>query len=177
MSPALIAIAQAVGAPLVERVLAGRIGDTGSRLVMDTVGAIAREMGISPEQVDRIATDGDVDRQIELQEAISAVERGMPDLLTLYSAELDAKMKIFEQEAKGPWWTWAWRPAGMWGLGFLWLYNVALLHWANAFWKIALPAVDFAVLLQISALYMSLYMGGHTVKSVVANWVGGRRNG
>lgn len=176
MSP-LIAIAAQVGAPLVERVLAGRIGGTGAQLVTDTLSAIAREAGVAPDVLNAMAASGEPDQVATVEAAMSAVEAQMPELLTLYQAELDAKMAIFEQEAKGPWWTWAWRPAGMWMLGFLWLYNVALLHWANAFWKIALPPVEFSVLLQISVLYMSLYMGGHTVKSVVANWVGGRRNG
>ena len=65
----------------------------------------------------------------------------------------------------------AWRPLGMYLIGFLWLWNVVLLHVANAIWKIALPPVEFAVLLQISAIYMGLYMGGHTVKATVQNFM------
>ena len=77
-----------------------------------------------------------------------------------------------EMAAGGPLWTWAWRPAGMWGLGALWFWNLILLHVANAFWKIALPQADLGLLFQLTAVYMGLYMGGHTVKDVVQKWKG-----
>lgn len=51
----------------------------------------------------------------------------------------------------------------MYLLGFLWLWNLVILHVANAAWKIALPPLDTANLLALTGLFLSLYMGGHTV--------------
>jgi hypothetical protein len=48
---------------------------------------------------------------------------------------------------------------------------VMLLHVANAIWKIALPPMPWDQLIYFSGLYMGLYMGGHTVKDVVAKMV------
>lgn len=96
------------------------------------------------------------------------VEAEMPEKIALYAAELEARSALFEREdADGRFSRW-WRPAGMYLILFFWAWNIVLLHVFNAIWKIALPPVDFWVLLQFSALYMSLYMGGHTVKAVMA---------
>lgn len=37
----------------------------------------------------------------------------------------------------------------------------------RAYWRIALPPIDNATLLSLTATYMALYMGGHTLK----DWV------
>jgi hypothetical protein len=55
----------------------------------------------------------------------------------------------------------------MWLLAFLWMWNIVILHVANAIWKIALPPTDFTVLLGLTSVYMALYMGGHTLKDFV----------
>jgi hypothetical protein len=52
----------------------------------------------------------------------------------------------------------------MYMIGLLWLWNVIVLHSLNAIFKISLPQIDLVILLQLSGLYMGLYMGGHTLK-------------
>ena len=51
-------------------------------------------------------------------------------------------------------------------------WNAIILHVANAIWKIALPPMPCEHLMAISALYMTLYMGGHTIKDVAGKWIG-----
>jgi hypothetical protein len=104
--------------------------------------------------------------------AMVAVEGDVAELAPLYAAEIAARQETFAAEREEPLWVRAWRPLGMYGLGFFWLWNLVLLHVANAVWKIALPPTDLSVLMQISALYMSLYMGGHTAKDLMAKWTG-----
>ena len=50
----------------------------------------------------------------------------------------------------------------------------ALVGVANAIFKIALPPAPWDMLMGFTALYLSPYMGGHTVKSVFATWRGPR---
>lgn len=176
MNTALIALAARIGAPLVQQALAGRIGAQGADVVTQTLTAIASYAGVNVQAVEHLALSEDPAERHQIEQAVLAAEADMPELIALYTAELNGKLRLLEAEQAEPFWAWAWRPAGMWMLGFFWLYNIAVLHWFNAWLKIALPPVDFAVLLQISALYMSLYMGGHTVKEAVASWVGGRRD-
>lgn len=166
MAPALIALAAQVGAPLIEKILARRIGAGNAALARDVVGAIAETAGVLPGDLDRLAEE-EPDR---IGNAMREVEPSLPEMVALYEAELAARQEVFRMEKDEPLWVRAWRPLGMYGLGFLWFWNLIILHVANAIWKTALPPTDLAILMQISALYISLYMGGHTVKDVISKW-------
>jgi hypothetical protein len=165
---ALIALAAQVGAPFVEKVLSQKLGKAGGALATEVVRTIADQAGVPPEALEGFAAEHpDVVRQ-----AITDTEALAPEIIALHTAELDARQAIFELEKTEPVWVRAWRPLGMYGLGVLWFWNVIILHLANAFWKIALPPMPFEHLMGISALYMGLYMGGHTIKDVAGKWIG-----
>jgi hypothetical protein len=165
---ALIALAAQVGAPLVEKVLSQKLGKAGGALATEVVRTIADQAGVPPEALEGFAAEHpDVVKQ-----AIRDAEAVAPEIIALQTAELEGKLAIFEAEKTEPVWVRAWRPLGMYGLGLLWFWNVIFLHVANAYWKIALPPMPFEHLMGISALYMSLYMGGHTIKDVAAKWIG-----
>lgn len=160
MSPALIALAVQVGAPLVENVLARKFGTGSASLARTVIDAIAKEAGVPAMEVEALA-EADPGR---VSAAIQAVEPTVPEMIDLYAAELAAKLEIFAAEKEEPLWVRAWRPLGMYGLGFLWFWNIIILHALNAIWKIALPQADLGVLMQLTALYLTLYMGGHLTR-------------
>lgn len=166
MAPALIALAGQIGAPIIRDILARKIGRENAELAGDVVAMIAKRAGVPVDQVEQIASD---DPQ-RVMDAMEKVEPEVVGLVPLYEAELAARQETYQMEKDEPVWFKAWRPLGMYGLGFLWLWNLVLLHVANAIWKIALPPADLSVLLQLSALYMSLYMGGHTAKDLMSKW-------
>lgn len=165
MAPALIALAVQIGAPLVRRVLERRIGGETAELVTSVLADIAGRVGVGVDELDRVA----VDRPGEVTEAIAAVERDMPEKIALYAEGLQLQREVLAREdAREPFWAWGWRPVAMWGFGVLWFWNIIVLHVANAYWKIALPQTDLGILFSLNAVYMGLYMGGHTVKDFVA---------
>ena len=168
MSAALIALAAKVGAPVVEKILTRHLGGTGGALAGEVIRTIADQAGVPPEALDNLATE----HPEVVEQAIRDTEAVAPEIIALQTAELEGKLAIFESEKTEPVWVRAWRPLGMYGLGVLWFWNVIFLHVANAYWKIALPPMPFEHLMGISALYMSLYMGGHTIKDVAAKWIG-----
>jgi hypothetical protein len=161
---ALVALALNAGVPILERVLSKRLGPATGEVAAEVIRAIAERAGTTPDAIEDMATSAP-GRVIE---AMREVERGPVAELLVKDAE--ARMALIASEAEGPVWVSAWRPAGMYLLGFLWLWNIVLLHVANAIWKVALPPVGFDILIQISGLYMGLYMGGHTVKDLAAKW-------
>lgn len=164
---ALVALALQTGLPILEKVLSRKLGPATGELAAEVIRAVADRAGTTPEELEDLAqtTPGRV------IEAMRDVEKGpVVDKIDLYVKETEARLAMFASEAEGPAWVSAWRPAGMYLLGFLWLWNIVLLHVANAIWKIALPPVGFDILIQISGLYMGLYMGGHTVKDLAAKW-------
>lgn len=167
MSAALISLAMTVGAPLVRDILTKRIGAGNARLAEDVISLIAERAGVAPADLDRQIAD----HPQTVQDAISDVEMSKaPELVALYASELEFATTALEADQRGAGWKSAWRPAGMYMIGFLWLWNVVILHGINALAKTALPPVPFEQLLQLSALYFALYMGGHTVKDVVGKW-------
>lgn len=164
----LISLAINVGAPLVERLLSERIGKENTRLATQVVEAIARRVGVLPEALEEHARA----HPDETMEAIRTVEDMAPDFVALALEETRVRERLLLAETVKGGWKAAWRPAWMFMLGFLWVWNVVVLHVLNAVFKIALPPVDAAVLLQLTAIFAGLYMGGHTVKEAVKSWRG-----
>lgn len=162
-APLLASVAASIGAPLVERVLAGRIGAGNASLVSGMVTAIAGHAGVAPDELPELhRTDPE-----RLAVSVAAAETDAPELLALYASELESKTTLLLAEMKEPRWTWAWRPLGMYGIGALWFWNVIVLHVLNAAFKIALPQMPLGELFNLTALFLGLYMGGHTVKDAV----------
>ncbi|MCA3455416.1 MAG: hypothetical protein IOC92_06345 [Rhodobacter sp.] len=162
---ALLALAAEVGAPFIQKALSEKVGGP---LATEVLRTIADRAGVSPAALDETAR-GQPDL---VRQAIAETEALAPEIIALQEAELDAKLAVFESERTEPVWVRAWRPLGMYGLGVLWFWNAIILHVANAIWKIALPPMPFEHLMAISALYMTLYMGGHTIKDVAGKWIG-----
>lgn len=152
LTSALAGVASQVGAPLVRRVLERRIGAGNARLAEGVVKAIAERAGTSVEALDGFARE----EPEVLREAVREVEMIAPEMIELQMAEMD----------KGHVLAWAWRPFWMYLLGFLWVWAIVVCHVLNAIFKIALPQPDLTVLLSVTGLFLALYMGGHTVKTV-----------
>lgn len=163
MSAAILAVASQIGAPLIRQVLSSRIGAQNTELATSVVEAVAKRAGVGLPDLDRFA-DESPSRMID---AVRETEAMMPEMIALYAQGLEGQFALLQAEQKGPWWGWAWRPFMMWLLAFLWLWNIVVLHLANAIWKIALPPTDSATLLGLTSVYMALYMGGHTLKDFV----------
>lgn len=155
----LATLALQSGLPLIEKLLSKKIGDQGGALATAVISAIATRAGVLPDAVEDLAasTPGKV------IEAMREVERASPELLAAYDRDLQLQLATLEAEKDDPAWMRAWRPGWMYLLGFLWLWNLVILHVANAVWKIALPPLPTTDLLALTGLFLSLYMGGHTV--------------
>ncbi|QBF31516.1 hypothetical protein [Thalassococcus sp. S3] len=164
MSSTLISLAASVGAPLVKKVLANKLGGANAELVSSVVTEIAERSGVIPAELDEFART----HPQTVEAAIADVETMAPEMIALHTSELEHRMALMKLEMEKPGWAWTWRPLWMFFLAFLWFWNVVALHLTNAILKWALPPMPTEVLLGLTALFMSLYMGGHTVKSVFA---------
>lgn len=154
-----------VGAPFLKSAIEGALPPPLDKIGGKAVEVLAESLGTEPSEaaiVERYEAD-----PAQAGQVIAAIEANPEAILAgvLQQRETNA---LLLAEQKEHWFAWAWRPAGMWGLGVLWFWNIIALHALNAIFKIALPPTDPWVLFQLSALYMGLYMGGHTVKDFVA---------
>lgn len=158
MAPLIVLAAQA-GLPIIEKVLNRKLGDQNGALAASVIKAIADRAGTPPDDLPNMAetTPGRV------IEAMRQVEASAPEMLAAYDRDLQLQLAALAAEQDDPVWMRAWRPGWMYLLGFLWLWNLVLLHVANAAFKIALPPLPTTDLLALTGLFLSLYMGGHTV--------------
>lgn len=166
----LVSIAAKVGAKQVEKYLGAGAGGVAG----DIIGAIAEQIGLPVDQLDKASSK-------QLEAAVAAVEEMTPELVMAYTAGLAeqnrlALAELNAGEQQGKTWTWAWRPGGMWLFLaiIVWLAIVAPL--VNLFLRLWGASVQLELVLDVSTFvtlflaYMGLYMGGHTAKSMTADW-------
>lgn len=166
---ALAALAASSGIQIIEQILSRKLGNVGGQLAGQVLAEIAKRAGVPVEQLEQVAQDNP-GQVIDAMRGAAA----SPEVVALYATGLQLQMAQLEAEKGEPVWMRAWRPGGMYMIGLLWLWNVIILHVLNAIFKIALPQMPFDQLVQLSGLYMGLYMGGHTVKDAVAKWMGAK---
>lgn len=166
----LATIALQAGLPILEKILSRKLGDAGGKLAGEAICAIADRLHVTPD-----ALEAEVQaRPGAVIEVMREVERMTPEMVSIYAMDAQLQIAALSADQERANWVSAWRPLGMYFIMFLWLWNSVILHTANAIWKIALPVIPWDVLMGLSALYFSLYMGGHTVKDVVQKWVGSK---
>lgn len=168
MSAALITLAAEVAAPVVRQILARKLGPQNGDLAADVLERIAERAGVPVARLPELAET----RDSKVVTAIQEVEQMSPELIALYMRGLEGQFALLQSEQDDPAWVRAWRPLGMYFTMFLWLWQIVVLHVANAVFKIALPPADWQALILWTSLYLSLYMGGHTLKDAVTKWTG-----
>lgn len=168
MNPALIGLAKKLGAKVIHDVLVKKIGKDKADLADAVIREIADHAGLGPEQVEAAAEKDPV----SLEEAIRTVEPMAAELVALYAQGLEGQFALLQAEQKEPWFAWAWRPMWMYLLGWLWLWHFFGLGVVNAVFRASIVAGDPVVLMQLTGLFLALYMGGHTIKDFVARRFG-----
>jgi len=154
-----------IGAPFLKKIIDGSLPAPWNGLGGAAIDVLAERLGTEPTPeaiVERYkaepATVGPIIKELE----------DSPDAILAGVEQQKQTNTLLLAEMKEPLWTWAWRPLGMYGLGFLWVWSIVILHLLNAVLKWSLPPTDLWLLLQLSAAYMTLYMGGHTLKDFIA---------
>jgi hypothetical protein len=165
--PIVIEAAKRVGAPLVESVLRKYLGSTAGAVAGTVAGQVidlvAEKAGVAPGELGTVPPD-------ELNRAVKDAEEVAPELvLAQVESQREANRLMLAELDKGDTWTWAWRPAMMWLIGVFWLWSLVLVPLVNAAAGAAIP-IFLAELATLTAVYMGLYLGGHTAKDLAAKW-------
>lgn len=177
-------IAGKIGARLVKKAVEGGDGLAGVVIgkIIDKVG---ERLGraVKPDEAGTLTP-------AELEPAVAAVEAEMPEILLAWNEQQRAAHDMMRAEMdKGgdAWWTWAWRPAGMWLFLLLVLWYALVFPIVNfyAAWG-GLPArletvLDVASFVALFMFFAGFYMGGHTAKdfftkaaAALGQWRGGK---
>jgi hypothetical protein len=155
--------AAGLAVPFIKKILADRFG-TGGALAGEVIDTVAGKLGVPAEDIPGAP-------EPELREAIVAAEPVAADLILAYveSQRLSNELQLAEM-AKEQTWTWAWRPAWMYLIGFFWLWLIVAVPLANAITGASIDIVDAGTLMTLTAAYLGLYLGGHTIKDVASKW-------
>lgn len=162
----LIDVAARVGAPIVKSLLEKHVGGTAGEIGGMVIDAIAGKAGVTPDDLRSVPTK-------DLEAAVAATEADAPQLVAAWvEQQREANRLMLAEMSKGrPWWTWGWRPAWMWFLGFLFLFRLVLVPVTDAILGSSIAVtVDLSTMMTLTAWFMGLYMGGHTVKDALAKW-------
>jgi hypothetical protein len=164
----LIKAATKVGAPIVKQLLEKQLGGAAGEIGGVIIYAIAGKAGVPADDLPSVPAK-------ELEAAVAATEAETPRLVaTWVEQQREAnRLMLAELDKSESWWTWAWRPAWMWFLGFLFLFRLVLVPIADAALGSDIAAsVDISTMMTLTAWFMGLYMGGHTLKDLAVKWAG-----
>ena len=166
----LAGVAARVGAPLVKALLERHVGGAGAAIGGTIIEAIAGKAGVAPEDLPALPP-------AQLEQAVIEIERETPELVAAFTEQQRAAHELMRAEMdKGPFWSWAWRPGGMYLLGRFWLLYVLVYPLLNLFLRLfgAGAAIETMVtvdtLLAMSGGFITLYMGGYTALRGIEKW-------
>lgn len=152
----LIAAATKVGAPIIKGVLEKHVGGFAGTLAGTVVDQVAERLGVEPEALPSVD-------EAELGNAVSEVNANMPELIALYEKGLQGQFALLQAEQAEGFWQSAWRWGWMYLLAFLWICAFLLFPVLRVF-DIYIDPIDSATLMTLTGWFISLYMGGHTLK-------------
>lgn len=162
----LIDVAAKVGAPIVKSLLEKHVGGTAGEIGGMVIDAIAGKAGVPAAELQN-------QNAKTIENAVRDVEAAAPDLIIAWNVQQRQAIELMraEMDNSRSWWMWAWRPAWMWFLGFLFLFRLVLVPVTDAILGSSIAAtVDLSTMMTLTAWFMGLYMGGHTVKDLAAKW-------
>ena len=152
----LIATATKVGAPIIKGVLEKHVGGLAGTLAGTVVDQVAERLGVEPEALPTVD-------EKELDNAVRDVDFAMPEVIALYQQGLQGQFALLQAEQAEGFWQSAWRWGWMYLLAFLWICAFLLFPVLRVF-GIHIEPIDSATLMTLTGWFISLYMGGHTLK-------------
>ncbi|MGN6451217.1 MAG: hypothetical protein ACTHLK_22020, partial [Brucella intermedia] len=108
------------GSGIVKDIITAQLGPTIGGLAGSVIDTVAENMGVTPAEIPS-QLPADVDQAVRATDDDPAILK-----LYLEQQKTTADLLKAEMEKSESLWTWAWRPAWMWFLMFLWAWNVVL---------------------------------------------------
>ncbi len=162
MSPALLAIIVQAGAPVLKAVLESKFGAKGA-VAGAVVDAIAGKLDVPPT-VEAIAAKAEQE-PAAVQAAVREVEADADWLAYLGQATAERDGGLKTEDGKSFFHS-GWRPAMSWLVIFLFGWALVILPVVNAAFKASIAAPPIDAIVQFSGLWLVVYGGGHTLKSI-----------
>lgn len=153
------------GSNVVKDIITAQLGSTIGGLAGTVIDTVAGNLGVTPDQIPSFSPS-DIDQAVAMAE-------DNPEILRLYVEQqrMTNTLLLAEMQKDEGLWTWAWRPAWMWFLLFLWAWNAVILPLVVGAFGASIPLIPYEYLAGVTAVYTTFYLGGHTVKSAMKDYV------
>lgn len=158
----LIPILAEIGAPILKRLLADKLPGLGGEVAGTVVDTVATKLGV-PKTPEAIA-DAYRKNPAAVSVAVREIEATFGDAWLEQS--LSSRDALFDREDAKGFFAWGWRPALSWLLIWLWMWDCFLLPVINTAVDGTIPPVPYETLIAFTGLWLTIYGGGHTIKSV-----------
>lgn len=153
------------GSNIVKEIIEKQLGPTIGGAAGSLIDMVATNLGVEPEEIPSVP-------QTDIDHAVIAADES-PEILRLYVEQqrMTNSLLLAEMQEKEGAWTWAWRPAWMWFLMLLWAWNGIINPLVQGAFGASIPPIPYEYLAGVTAVYTTLYLGGHTVKSAMRDYV------
>jgi hypothetical protein len=159
LAPILIRL----GAPILGTILRTELGGTAGEASAQVIEALGRAFGVEPKPNAIVsAIEADPEAQAKL---IAVQNERSAEWLAYLTMATSQRNRMLEREEERPF-SRDWRPAMSWMLLVLWSWNSVVLPVFNAFGA-NIVNIPWEHLLGFSGLWLAIYGGGHTIKSVL----------
>lgn len=163
MITTLVPILVRLGAPMLGSILREEVGGTAGEASAQVIEALGRAFGVEPK-ADAIVSAIEADPNAQTK--VAAVESGRSvEWLAYLTMATSQRNRLLEREEERPF-SRDWRPAMSWLLIVMWTWNSIILPVMNAFGA-SVVHIPWEHLLGFSGLWLAIYGGGHTIKSVM----------
>lgn len=151
------------GAPMLKRILEKEVGGTASEAGSVVIDAIGSALGVPPTPEAIVAKHEAEPAVVESVIRDVEVSRDWVAYLQMATAGRD---RLIEREDTKGFFHNGWRPAMSWLVIFLFAWSMVAVPLANATLGGAIAAPSTNDILQFAGIWLVIYGGGHTVKSV-----------
>ncbi len=150
-----------VGATTLGTIIGGPLGTAVGGVVGET---IAQTLGVepTPEAVAR-QIEKDPDEASTRLNDLEAERAG--EWAALEQAGLQLMSQLAAKETSESWISWGWRPALSWLIAAIILQSFIVGPWMQALFGLSV-AVPYDNVIGISAIWLTIYGGGHTAKAI-----------
>jgi len=153
-----------VGAPILKRVLEKEVGGTAGEVGSVVVDTIATKLGVEPTaEAIKKEFDGDPDGTGAV---IRDVEASRDWIMYMAAANAGRDRLLEREDARESFFSWGWRPAMSWLVIFLFGWAMVLVPTVNAAFGSNLVPPSTEDILQFAGIWLVIYGGGHTAKSL-----------
>ena len=166
MLSSLAPILVSLGAPILGSILRSNVGGVAGEASARVIEALAQTFGTQPtEEAVKTAIEADPNAATKLQSIERERSAEWVAYLTMATSQRDRMLD--REDERGSVFSWGWRPAMSWMLLFLWCWNGVILPVVNATAGASIVPIPWEHLLGFAGLWLAIYGGGHTIKSVL----------